>query len=88
MAGQKVDEEALLDLVEDEAFDDATVEDEDAVDERLTSPGEHEPVSDLLILSVPVVQRQPHEFVCASCYLVRHRSQLVEAAPARCRDCA
>ena len=39
-------------------------------------------------LSVKVVPQQPTEFVCKSCYLVKHRSQLADKRKMFCRDCA
>ena len=38
-------------------------------------------------LSVKVVPQQPTEFVCKSCYLVKHRSQLSDKRKMFCRDC-
>jgi len=38
-------------------------------------------------LSVKVVPQQPTEFVCKSCYLVKHRSQLADKRKGFCRDC-
>ena len=38
-------------------------------------------------LSVKVVPQQPTEFVCKSCYLVKHRSQLADKKRMYCRDC-
>lgn len=38
-------------------------------------------------LSVKVVPKQPTEFVCKSCYLVKHRSQLADKRKGFCRDC-
>jgi hypothetical protein len=42
-------------------------------------------------LTVRVLPRQSDEFTCASCFLVRHRSQIAEEGPngeAYCFDCA
>ncbi|HZD79916.1 MAG TPA: DUF4193 family protein [Actinomycetota bacterium] len=39
-------------------------------------------------LAVRVVPPQPTEFICKSCYLVKHRSQLKDKARMLCRDCA
>jgi hypothetical protein len=42
-------------------------------------------------LTVRVLPRQSDEFTCASCFLVRHRSQIAEIGPsgeAYCFDCA
>jgi hypothetical protein len=38
-------------------------------------------------LAVKVVPQQPTEFVCKSCYLVKHRSQLADKRKMFCRDC-
>ena len=34
-----------------------------------------------------VLPKQPDEFVCSSCFLVKHPSQLADARSMRCRDC-
>lgn len=34
-----------------------------------------------------VVPKRPDEFVCQSCFLVKHPSQLADAAKTLCRDC-
>ena len=39
-------------------------------------------------LAVEVRPRQEDEFTCTSCFLVHHRSQLVDAKKLICRDCA
>jgi Domain of unknown function (DUF4193) len=39
-------------------------------------------------LAVKVVPPQPTEFICKSCYLVKHRSQLKDKTRQLCRDCA
>lgn len=41
-------------------------------------------------LTVRVMPKQSDEFTCSSCFLVHHRSQLVEEGPHGpiCRDCA
>jgi hypothetical protein len=42
-------------------------------------------------LTVRVLPRQSDEFTCASCFLVRHRSQIAEIGPngeTYCFDCA
>ena len=39
-------------------------------------------------LAVKVVPPQPTEFICQSCYLVKHRSQLKDKNRQLCRDCA
>ena len=39
-------------------------------------------------LAVEVRPRQIDEFTCTSCFLVHHRSQLVDTKSMICRDCA
>jgi hypothetical protein len=39
-------------------------------------------------LAAKVVPPQPTEFICKSCYLVKHRSQLKDKTRQLCRDCA
>jgi hypothetical protein len=39
-------------------------------------------------LSIVVKPAQGDEFTCLSCFLVHHRSQLVDEAKMICRDCA
>jgi hypothetical protein len=39
-------------------------------------------------LTVRVEPRQADEFTCTRCFLVRHHSQLIDAANRVCRDCA
>ena len=39
-------------------------------------------------LAVEVKPKQDDEFTCMSCFLVHHRSQLVDAQKGICRDCA
>jgi hypothetical protein len=39
-------------------------------------------------LAVKVVPPQPTEFICKSCFLVKHRSQLKDKTRQLCRDCA
>ena len=38
-------------------------------------------------LSIRAIPKQPNEFVCTSCFLVKHQSQLADAANNLCRDC-
>ena len=38
-------------------------------------------------LQVRVLPKQEDEFTCLSCFLVKHRSQLVDAKRTWCRDC-
>jgi len=39
-------------------------------------------------LTTKVLPMQQNEFVCNSCYLVKHRSQLADQRRVLCRDCA
>jgi hypothetical protein len=39
-------------------------------------------------LTTKVLPMQQNEFVCKSCYLVKHRSQLADRRRLLCRDCA
>nr|MDT0666013.1 DUF4193 family protein [Micromonospora sp. DSM 115978] len=39
-------------------------------------------------LSLRVLPRQADEFTCTSCFLVHHRSQLVDVKRTVCTDCA
>ncbi len=38
-------------------------------------------------IAVRVLPKQPDEFVCSSCFLVKHPSQLADAERQLCRDC-
>ena len=40
------------------------------------------------ILVLEVQPQQADEFICTGCFLVRHRSQLVDPVRALCGDCA
>jgi hypothetical protein len=58
---------------------------DDSEDEGIISTGREERVE---TLAVKVVPKQPTEFVCKNCYLVKHRSQLADKKRMLCRDCA
>ena len=60
-------------VVEDDEDEDDDEEVGDA-DERGDSP-------------LRVLPKQPGEFVCQSCFLVKHPSQLADDARMLCRDC-
>jgi hypothetical protein len=73
------DVEASLDVILKErlvVIDDEDDDDEDAVD------GDERPDSPLKVLP-----KQPGEFVCQSCFLVKHPSQLADRDAVVCRDC-
>ena len=57
-------------------LDDEDEDDDDApeVEDRTESP-------------TRVLPKQPGEFVCQSCFLVKHPSQLADADAQLCRDC-
>jgi Domain of unknown function (DUF4193) len=58
---------------------------EETEDDSMLALGREERVE---TLSVKVVPQQPTEFVCKSCFLVKHRSQLADKKRMFCRDCA
>ena len=60
-------------------------EDEDSLLELLDSA---DSADNLGSLSVPVLPKRQDEFVCRSCFLVKHRSQLVDSGRQVCLDCA
>jgi hypothetical protein len=73
------DVEASLDVILKERMvveEDDDDDDEDAADsdDRGESP-------------LKVLPKQPGEFVCQSCFLVKHPSQLADQARQLCRDC-
>ncbi len=74
------DVEASLDVILKErlvvAEEEEEEEDEDSAD-----------VEDRSETAVKVLPKQPDEFVCQSCFLVKHPSQLADAKRGLCRDC-
>ncbi|HLN15914.1 MAG TPA: DUF4193 family protein [Acidimicrobiales bacterium] len=71
------DVEASLDVILKERL---VVEDEPE-DEELTD------VEDRTEMTERVLPKQPDEFVCRSCFLVKHPSQLADKKKMLCRDC-
>ena len=71
------DVEASLDVIlKERLVVEDEPEDEEATDqEDKTEGNEH------------VLPKQPDEFVCRSCFLVKHPSQLADAKKMLCRDC-
>jgi len=63
----------------------AREEEEEAEDESVVALSREERLEPL---AVKVVPPQPTEFICKSCYLVKHRSQLKDKTRQLCRDCA
>lgn len=87
---------------EDEAGPEAAEDAETSLDEiiakKADEPAPEEAEEDTVLetsrgdervepLAVKVVPQQPTEFVCKSCYLVKHRSQLADKRKMFCRDC-
>jgi hypothetical protein len=73
------DVEASLDVILKERM--VVADDEDEDDEE-PSDGEDRTDSPLKVLP-----KQPGEFVCQSCFLVKHPSQLADKERTLCRDC-
>jgi hypothetical protein len=71
------DVEASLDVILKERL---VVEDEPEDDELAD-------VEDRSEMSERVLPKQPDEFVCRSCFLVKHSSQLADKKKVLCRDC-
>jgi hypothetical protein len=71
------DVEASLDVILKERL---VVEDEPEDDEPTD-------VEDRSEMSERVLPKQPDEFVCRSCFLVKHPSQLADKKKQLCRDC-
>lgn len=53
-------------------------------EETLLELGPEEHVESLAIRAIP---KQANEFVCSSCHLVKHLSQLADPGRQLCRDC-
>ncbi len=75
------DVEASLDVILKERL---VVEDVEVEDEDEEAPQETDDRSDA---SRKVTPRRPDEFVCQSCFLVKHPSQLADKSLQFCRDC-
>ncbi len=96
-AATPVVERPATEEAEDE--DDEEPEDEDVeasldviLKERLVvedEPDDEEPadVEDRSEMSERVLPKQPDEFVCRSCFLVKHPTQLADKKKMLCRDC-
>jgi hypothetical protein len=70
--------EASLDVILKEKL---VVPDEEADDEEAPEQ------EDRTETSLKVLPKQPDEFVCQSCFLVKHPSQLADSERSLCRDC-
>ena len=77
-------EASLEELIAKKA-DRPTITDDDDEDESLLAVGRDEAQESLTTKVLPV---QQNEFVCKSCFLVKHRSQLADKKKMLCRDCA
>ncbi len=75
------DVEASLDQILKERL---VVDDDDDEDEDLDSDADLDDRSDLTERIPP---KRPDEFVCRSCFLVKHPSQLADPVKVLCRDC-
>ena len=72
------DVEASLDEILKERL---VVEEEEVEDEEVAEPDDRSEISER------VLPKQPDEFVCSSCFLVKNASQLADQAKGLCRDC-
>ncbi|MGO9343100.1 MAG: DUF4193 family protein, partial [Acidimicrobiales bacterium] len=72
------DVEASLDEILKERL---VVEEADEEDEEVPEPDDRSEIADR------VLPKQPDEFVCRSCFLVKHPSQLADPKRVLCRDC-
>jgi hypothetical protein len=77
--------EASLDELIAKKADRPAPGDEDDDDETLLALARDESRESLTTRVLPV---QHNEFICKSCYLVKHRSQLADQRRQLCRDCA
>ncbi len=73
------DVEASLDQILKERL--VVEAEEDDEEEEVADPDDRSEISE------HVLPKQPDEFVCSSCFLVKHPSQLADAARSLCRDC-
>jgi CRISPR/Cas system-associated exonuclease Cas4 (RecB family) len=76
-------EASLDELIAKKADRPAPVDEDD--DEVVLSMSRDESREPLTTRVLPV---QQNEFICKSCYLVKHRSQLADQRRTLCRDCA
>ncbi|MCA1691508.1 MAG: DUF4193 family protein, partial [Actinobacteria bacterium] len=58
-----------------------------AVDEEEDEDEETPDAEERVEGSIKVLPKRPGEFVCESCFLLKHPSQLADAARNLCRDC-
>lgn len=98
---KKLNESDEPEEIEDDEEDDPLVEAEEASLDEIVAKApdtaeleeDDDPVLDLTreerleSLSIRAAPKQPNEFVCASCHLVKHNSQLADRKEQLCRDC-
>jgi hypothetical protein len=72
------DVEASLDQILKERL---VVEEEEDEEDEVAEPDDRSEISER------VLPKQPDEFVCSSCFLVKNASQLADPAQGLCRDC-
>jgi hypothetical protein len=77
-------EASLEELIAKKA-DRPTITDDEDDDDGVMALGRDEARESLTTKVLPV---QQNEFVCKSCFLVKHRSQLADRRRQLCRDCA
>lgn len=96
----ELDEDAPID---DEGDDEAVIADPAQVEEsfdalvakhpEITEEEDEDPLLDMTreerleALSIKATPKQPNEFVCSSCHLVKNQSQLADRKRELCRDC-
>jgi len=78
-------EASLEELIAKKADRPTITDDDDDEEESLLALGRDEARESLTTKVLPV---QQNEFVCKSCFLVKHRSQLADRRRQLCRDCA
>ena len=78
-------EASLDELIAKKADRPAPVDEDDDDDEVMLAMSRDESREPLTTRVLPV---QQNEFICKSCYLVKHRSQLADKRRMFCRDCA
>ena len=78
-------EASLDELIAKKTDRPAPVDEDDDDDEVMLSMGRDDTREPLTTRVLPV---QQNEFICKSCFLVKHRSQLSDQRRQLCRDCA
>ena len=78
-------EASLDELIAKKTDRPAPVDEDDDDDEVMLSMSRDDTREPLTTRVLPV---QQNEFICKSCFLVKHRSQLADQRRQLCRDCA